>query len=404
MDFTADSNGADALIKGDNKQNGNPSGIKQRRASAPLSVPAPAAAAGGAAGGAAGSRPWRKPRRAVQEERRATQEALAGPSSSSFSSSSSHDRQRLNARAIVFCYEADALLDNLDGSGASPAGSPLGGSTAPAAAAAAAAARAAVQSFRQASTNDRAGDKEHVEAARATAASALRGLGLESGMRAALAVRPAGKWPLMHEVIPGLWCGGWAALGDSCRALSERGITRVVSVVSADKRLLPESIISEHLHIHAHDDKDANLLKHFPRIVEFVGRGLREKTGVYLHCGAGVSRAPTSTAAYIMWRYKLPAAEALAIVRKARPATRPNLNFVSQLKEWERQIDGCHGSATATAACPCPCPCPAAAAPPLSADSGNSRGNSNRNISSTSSSNDGGTAGITAEEGGEASH
>ncbi|CAM9104317.1 unnamed protein product, partial [Ectocarpus fasciculatus] len=128
-------------------------------------------------------------------------------------------------------------------------------------------------------------------------------------------------------------------LNDNCRALVERNITCVVSVVSADKRALPKSIISEHLHIHAHDDSKANLLQQFPRIVEFVDQNLKRNNCVYIHCGAGVSRAPTSTTAYLMWRYRLPATEALTMVKRARPMARPNVNFVSQLKEWEKHIE-----------------------------------------------------------------
>jgi predicted protein tyrosine phosphatase len=82
------------------------------------------------------------------------------------------------------------------------------------------------------------------------------------------------------------------ALNDHCRALHERGITRVVSVVSAEKRTLPKAIVSHHLHIQAHDSLNACLLTHFPRICAFVEDAREANASVFVHCGAGISRAP----------------------------------------------------------------------------------------------------------------
>lgn len=112
----------------------------------------------------------------------------------------------------------------------------------------------------------------------------------------------------------------------------------MVSVVSADKRQLPKSIVSHHLHVQAHDSLDARLLTHFPRICQFVDAARSENSSVFIHCGAGISRAPTSVAACLMWRYRLPARDALRLVKKARPSARPNINFVQQLVEWEQQV------------------------------------------------------------------
>ncbi len=71
---------------------------------------------------------------------------------------------------------------------------------------------------------------------------------MSSAIKAALRTSPPGKWPVMHEIISNLWCGGWVALNDDCRVLRDKGIKRVISVVSADKRILPPDIAEEHLH------------------------------------------------------------------------------------------------------------------------------------------------------------
>ena len=259
------------------------------------------------------NRPWRACASDIQKEKIASETIL--------SSTASIRPGRLHARAIVFCCEADNLLDSY-----APDNEEI------------IEARNAVESFRQAATNGHSDSQEFVEAARANAAAALKKAGLEAAMRKALSVTTPEKWPVMHEIIRDVWCGGWGALNDNCRALKERGITRVVSVVSAEQRVLPKTIVTDHLYVHAHDNGTANLIRHFPKIVEFVDKCLKDKAKVYLHCGAGISRGPTATTAFIMWRYKLPAAEALQMMKRARPAARPNVNFVKQLKEWEAYI------------------------------------------------------------------
>lgn len=259
-------------------------------------------------------RPWRLSKEQVIKERKQTAMVLSrNNSESSFN---------VNGKAIIFCYEAEALLDSLPLPKKETSEYLV--------------ARSSVERFRQVATND--AGKEDIERARVDAVTSLKNLGLEKEMREALRVCPPGKWPVMHEIIKGVWCGGWAALQNECRALQEHNISSVVSVVSADKRHLPSSIVKEHLYVHAHDDGNANLLEHFPRIVSFVGESLRKGCNVYIHCGAGVSRAPTCTTAFIMARFKLPADESLKLVRKARPAARPNQNFVEQLRDWEIQL------------------------------------------------------------------
>ena len=57
----------------------------------------------------------------------------------------------------------------------------------------------------------------------------------------------------------------------------------------------------------------------FPTIVRFVDRARRGGESVYVHCGAGISRACTAVAAYVMWKGKLTSADAMKLVKAARP-------------------------------------------------------------------------------------
>ncbi|KAJ1619935.1 protein-tyrosine phosphatase-like protein [Pavlovales sp. CCMP2436] len=144
---------------------------------------------------------------------------------------------------------------------------------------------------------------------------------------------------VMHMVLPGLWVGGWAALLNDCQALRERSVTHVVSVISADKRQLP-AFVRGHYHALVDDSEEAagTLATHFEPVCQFIAQALQSGGTCYVHCGAGISRAPTTATAYIMWARHLRATDALALVRKARQVARPNAGFVRALREWEKRL------------------------------------------------------------------
>lgn len=209
------------------------------------------------------SKPWRKPKEAVRAEKAETQILFQADVNAHIK----NKQCDINARAIVFCYEADALVEGCMNQAHDGAAKHLLDC-----------AHVAVERFRQAATNGESADI--IEVARSAAAASLRNAGLGEAMQTALRKQPPNKWPVMHEIIPHLWCGGWAAINDDCRALRERGVKRIVSVVSADKRKLPKEVAEQHLHVHAHDDGNAKLLPHFPKIVQFVESALADGTPV----------------------------------------------------------------------------------------------------------------------------
>jgi len=87
------------------------------------------------------------------------------------------------------------------------------------------------------------------------------------------------------------------------------------------------------------DDKEeaaAYLGTQFPNICRFIDSARLQPGGcVFVHCGAGISRAPTAVASYLMWKLDVPAIMALKIIQSARPCIRPNVGFAAQLRDWE---------------------------------------------------------------------
>lgn len=57
-----------------------------------------------------------------------------------------------------------------------------------------------------------------------------------------------------------------------------------------------------------------------------------------IHCLAGISRSPTLAMAYVMRSRLLTCDEAYKFVKSRRPTVSPNLNFMGQLFEYERQL------------------------------------------------------------------
>ena len=99
----------------------------------------------------------------------------------------------------------------------------------------------------------------------------------------------------------------------------------------------------------ASDDENAPLSTAFPQISAFLDEARRAREIAYVHCGAGVSRACTSVAAYLIWSGSLSAGEALRIVQNRRPQCRPNAGFKKQLGAWAERCRGGKKPAICTA-------------------------------------------------------
>ena len=147
------------------------------------------------------------------------------------------------------------------------------------------------------------------------------------------------KFELVHRVMPYLYVGGWTALKDGCKALSAVGVTHVLGIGTFGKRKLP-GFVQQYDVIYAEDNNESDLLQHFPTIVHFIDSCTQGGGVCYVHCGAGISRAPTACAAFLIHSLYMPAKNAVTYLRKCRPGSRPNKSFLLQLSKWERTCPG----------------------------------------------------------------
>jgi protein-tyrosine phosphatase len=85
-------------------------------------------------------------------------------------------------------------------------------------------------------------------------------------------------------------------------------------------------------------DFDAPTIEQLAEGVAFIAAAHSEQLPVFVHCHAGVGRAPIMAAAYLVAHRQLGHREALAHLREARPIIGPNPVQVRILREFERTV------------------------------------------------------------------
>uniref|UniRef100_A0A671PSK1 protein-tyrosine-phosphatase n=1 Tax=Sinocyclocheilus anshuiensis TaxID=1608454 RepID=A0A671PSK1_9TELE len=89
----------------------------------------------------------------------------------------------------------------------------------------------------------------------------------------------------------------------------------------------------------ATDNSKQNLRQYFEEVFEFIEEAHQCGRGVLVHCQAGVSRSATIVIAYLMKHTLMTMTDAYKYVRGRRPIVSPNLNFMGQLLEFERDLN-----------------------------------------------------------------
>uniref|UniRef100_A0A4W5QYW2 protein-tyrosine-phosphatase n=1 Tax=Hucho hucho TaxID=62062 RepID=A0A4W5QYW2_9TELE len=93
----------------------------------------------------------------------------------------------------------------------------------------------------------------------------------------------------------------------------------------------------------ATDNSKQNLRQYFEEVFDHLFSSTEEAhqsgRGVLIHCQAGVSRSATIVIAYLMKHTLMTMTDAYKYVRGRRPVVSPNLNFMGQLLEFERDLN-----------------------------------------------------------------
>lgn len=86
------------------------------------------------------------------------------------------------------------------------------------------------------------------------------------------------------------------------------------------------------------DVESENLSKYFEEMIAFIDEHRNKKLNVFVHCFAGVSRSSTAIIAYLMKTNNWDFSRALALCKKKRFVTCPNIGFTRQLKAYEQKV------------------------------------------------------------------
>ena len=140
--------------------------------------------------------------------------------------------------------------------------------------------------------------------------------------------------PAISRVAPNLYVGGQHRQ----RGLSRMRKLGITAVVNMREELDdgPRGLGLDHyLWVETTDDTPPTL-EELTDAVRFIEQQLFEGHGVYIHCAAGVGRAPTMAAAYLISQGTT-AAAAWETIRAGRPFIRPTPPQIGAIAAFERQ-------------------------------------------------------------------
>lgn len=120
--------------------------------------------------------------------------------------------------------------------------------------------------------------------------------------------------------------------------LRRREVTHILTVAPLQD-YQPPIISIKHLCLHILDLPQTELSDYYTQAFNFIDQSISEEGKVLIHCNAGVSRSAAILIAYLMKSQNLSYEAAWSLVKDKRPSINPNIGFIIQLKNYEKQLD-----------------------------------------------------------------
>ena len=137
----------------------------------------------------------------------------------------------------------------------------------------------------------------------------------------------------MDKITDNIWVGNYEA-AINITNLKKEGIKKILCVMDYKS---PEYSKEDNFNrkiIEVVDIPTTNIIKYFGECIKFI----EGEEKVLVHCMAGASRSATIVIAYIMWKEKKTAKEALNYASKKRSSIFPNEGFKKQLIMFEKLL------------------------------------------------------------------
>ena len=140
---------------------------------------------------------------------------------------------------------------------------------------------------------------------------------------------------LLSEITPQLHVSGQHQ-GRGWKTLSKRGITAMVNMRTEFDDQAAGIAPPRYMHLKILDNTPPTL-EHLQAGSDFIAQEIKQGGKVYIHCAAGVGRAPTMAAAYLVSTGRSPA-EAWAQIRNVRPFIRPTAAQIAQVDAFAEKV------------------------------------------------------------------
>lgn len=136
------------------------------------------------------------------------------------------------------------------------------------------------------------------------------------------------------QVTPKLFVGG-QQYRHGLNRMANLGISASVSLREVDD-VERGVALERHLWLPTEDDTPPSL-EQLNQAVLFIRQAIEDNRGVYVHCAAGVGRAPTTAAAYLVSTGMTPN-QAWKTIRSGRPFIRPKASQFEQIVNFHRSL------------------------------------------------------------------
>jgi protein-tyrosine phosphatase len=135
-------------------------------------------------------------------------------------------------------------------------------------------------------------------------------------------------------VLPNLLVGSQDVAVDK-QILDLHKVTHILSVGVPGLRIPADNVV--HLFLDLLDLPESPLKEKLSEACDFIQKGLANGT-VFVHCNAGVSRAPTIVVGFLIKCRGMSPEEALRLVKEKRPCAKPNEGFWKALVKIHQEM------------------------------------------------------------------
>jgi len=145
---------------------------------------------------------------------------------------------------------------------------------------------------------------------------------------------------LLTEILPGIYLGSEND-AKNYDLLSKHNIKAIINVSTNIPCYFEEKSNIDYLRLPCVDTCKQNLVDYFKQTFEFIKTSIDNNKNVLVQCGCGVSRSPTIVIGYLMCYHPEKFStmnDAYLYVKQKRPIISPNLNFLGQLVQYEKQL------------------------------------------------------------------